>query len=444
MPPNRTLLICSPSIALRGGVESIINGLCRELPHHGWEVILALGKGSRFNNPGVYSSMYPDLPVIEVNGTKGTRLGRIEALIEIFKKTSPAVVLSARVFDAYEAVSVMKQEVRAPRLAVAIRAYEPHYLSDAAIYQDLIDLCVADGKLLRAAAIKCAGLRSDRVVSIPGGVRIPEMPPTPRVVRNILQIGYVGRLTQSDKRILDIIPFLRRLENHSLQYHFRIVGEGPEEQLLRENLSSLISDGKVSFCGWKEQRELYEEIYPSLDCILNFSPAEGVTISGREAMANGVVPVTSKFVGLKAEGLYLNESNALTFPVGDLEAAAVAIVRLVTETGLMTHLSSNAAHSQSNEYTHEGSIRAWASALDCCLERPPAIGPVPKLNLPADGRLTRFGLSPRMSQRVRKLLGRTFEHSDPGSEWPTGSGLITEAENADIMRYAFEHENSHV
>src|SRR5712691_7385622 len=115
--PKNTVLICSPSYALRGGVESIINDLCRELPQHGWQTILALGRGNRFNDPTAYSSMYPDLPIIEVDGTAGTRLGRIKSLIEVFKNISPAVVLSARIFDAYEAVAVLKQGARAPRLA---------------------------------------------------------------------------------------------------------------------------------------------------------------------------------------------------------------------------------------------------------------------------------------------------------------------------------------
>ena len=39
-----------------------------------------------------------------------------------------------------------------------------------------------------------------------------------------------------------------------------------------------------------------------LDCLLNFSPTEGVTIAPREGLVHGVVPVLSRFPGLVAEG----------------------------------------------------------------------------------------------------------------------------------------------
>jgi hypothetical protein len=87
-------------------------------------------------------------------------------------------------------------------------------------------------------------------------------------------------------------------------------------------------------------------------------------------------------------------------------------------------------------------MQAWAEALDNCLERSPATGPVPKLDKPADGRLTRMGLSPAMAQRIRDLFGRQYEHTDPGSEWPTGSGLITSEAVDEIMRFAVDYETS--
>jgi glycosyltransferase involved in cell wall biosynthesis len=239
---------------------------------------------------------------------------------------------------------------------------------------------------------------------------------------------------------LDIVPFVRRLDEIGIAYTLSIVGEGPEESELREALKSQVLDGTVSFFGWKNNDELYESVYPRLDCFINFSPAEGVTISGREAMVHGVVPVMSRFIGLKTEGQYIHESNSLTFPVGDVAAAAANLERLAIDPGLLRRLSENAADSQTGKYTFAGAMDAWAEALDRCLEQPPMIGPVPKLSLPADGRLTRMGFSPRVAQRLRDLLGRQHLHSDPGSEWPTGSGLMTEDVEAEIMRFAADYE----
>ena len=439
MTPKK-LLICSPSFSLRGGVETIIGDLCRELPRYGWQPLLALGKGATFNNVEAYQAAHPELPWIEIDGTKGTRPSRLEALAKLIEKCQPYIVISARIFDAYEAVSLLKQQPNAPRLAIMVRGYEPHYLFDARLYKENIDLCVVSGNLLAAACVNWCGLNPDRVVSIPGGIRPSKLQVRPRTAGNELRIGYVGRLAQSDKRVLDIVPFVRNLDERGLAYFLVIVGEGPEEAELRERLKLQLRDGKALFVGWKQNEDLYQSVYPGLDCLISFSPAEGVTMSGREAMVHGVVPVMSQFIGLKTERQYLHEFNSLTFPVGNIEIAADNVARLATEPDLLRRLSENAARSQHGKYTFAGAIDSWAEALDRCLEQPLMIGSVPKLSLPADGRLTRMGLSPRAAQRVRDVLGRRQVHNDPGSEWPTGSGLMTDDVAAEIMCFAADYE----
>jgi glycosyltransferase involved in cell wall biosynthesis len=438
----KRLLICSPSHALFGGVESIVNDLCHELPNRGWDAILALGKGSRFNDVGAYRNAYPDLPITEIDGTKGTRQGRLEALADLIEHIRPDVVLSARIFDAYEAVSECKKHQPNLRLAVTIQAYEPHYLNDLRAYRESVDLCVTSGNLIRLAVIHWSNFPEDRVVSIPGGVSAPRVPLAPRHPRSPIRIGYVGRLDQDQKRILDADPFVRELDKKGIDYTLDVVGAGPYETQLSQNLSGWVAQGRVKFHGWQSKDRLYLEYFPNMDCLIHFAHTEGVTIAPREAMAHGVVPVISEFTGLEAEQQFVHEANSLTFPVGDMESAAANIGRLMSEPGLMERLSKTALTSQNGKYTFAGAMDAWAEALDRCLEQPPAIGAVPKLSGPADGRLTRMGLSPRAAQRIRDLFGRQHLHRDPGSEWPTGSGLLTEDVAAEIMRFAVDYENT--
>jgi glycosyltransferase involved in cell wall biosynthesis len=439
MSPRR-LLICSPSYARKGGVESAIDDLCHELPKRGWETLLALGHGSRFNDVDAYREAYPDLAVIEIDGTRGTRQSRLQSLRRVIREVQPDIVFSARVFDAYEAVAVMKERYGGPRLAIGIGGYEPDYVYDVRLFKASVDLCVVMGNLIAAALIGWAGVDQSRVVSIPGGVRPPKSPPQPKRQGERLRIGYVGRLAQKDKSTLDLVPFLAHLEKRTIAYHLSIVGDGPEGPVLREMLKSHVAKDRVTFFGWKDRDELYQTVYPNLDCVVHFSPAEGVPISGGEALAHGVVPVMSSFVGLKAEAQYVHEFNSLIFPVGDLAAAAASVERLASEPGLLNQLSQNAMRSHSGKYTYEGGIDEWVQALDRCMELPPMVGSVPKLGIPADGRLTRMGLSPAAAQRLRDLLGRRQIHDDPGSEWPHRSGLLTEDVAAEIMRFASDYE----
>jgi glycosyltransferase involved in cell wall biosynthesis len=438
----KKVLICSPSLALVGGVETIINDLCRELPTRGWEPILALGRGSRFNDVAAYRKAYPDLPITEIDGTKGTRQGRLEALADLIDRVRPEVILSARIFDAYDAVNQCKKQQPNIRLAVTIQAYEPHYLYDLRAYRENVDLCVTSGNLIREAVIHWSNFPGDRVISIPGGVSAPIVGVSVRHPRSPIRIGYVGRLDQDQKRILDSEPFVRELDRRGIAYTLDFVGTGPCEAHLSERLTEWIAQGRVKFYGWQSKDRLYLEFFPNMDCLIHFAHTEGVTIAPREAMAHGVVPVISEFTGLETERQFVHESNSLTFPVGDTESAAANIDRLISEPGLMERLSASALTSQSGKYTFSGSMDAWAEAFDRCLGQPPTIGSARMLRGPADGRLAQWGLSSRTAQRLRDLFGRQHLHNDPGSEWPNRSGLMTEEAADEIMRFAVDHENT--
>lgn len=436
----KKLLICSPSHAVHGGVETIVADLCRHLPAFGWAAVLGLGKGGRFNDVAKYREAYPDLPMVEIDGVRGTRQARREGLLRTIRAVHPDVVLIARVFDAYPVVSALKRKRGAPRLAMTIQVYEPHYLFDARLYRDHIDLCVTSGEMIRRAAVGWAGLPQDRVVSIPGGVHFPEVPVSPREPGDVLRLGYVGRLDAGQKRILDLVALLETLERSGLPYRMEVVGTGPAEAELQTRLRHLVDAGRVSFHGWLGREVLYHKVYPELDCLVHFAHTEGVTIAPREAMAHGVVPVVSRFVGLGVEGQFVHELNALTFPVGDVAAAATCVRRLLAEPGLLRRLSECAMRSQGGRYSFDGAMRAWAEAFDRCLAQPVRTGELPRLTLPPDGRLARLGVPPWLAQRLRDLLGRRHEHSDPGSEWPTGSGLLTLEAAESLRRFAEELE----
>src|SRR5205085_7257235 len=223
-------------------------------------------------------------------------------------------------------------------------------------------------------------------------------------------------------------------------YTLVVVGTGPASAELTGRVDPWTRDGRVVVLGWQDQQSLYDDIFPSLDCLVHFAHTEGVTIAPREAMANGVVPVISQFIGLKTEGQFVHGVNALTFPVGDTQAAADRVARLLDESGLLNMLSANAADSQKGIYTFAGSMDAWAEAFDRCLEQPPSRGPAPKLAALAGGRLSRLNIPPGLAQRMRDLLGKRYVHADPGSEWPTGSGSVAPEVAAAVLNFAFEWE----
>jgi hypothetical protein len=142
------------------------------------------------------------------------------------------------------------------------------------------------------------------------------------------------------------------------------------------------------------------------------------------------------------EGQFVHESTALTFPVGDVYAAADCVERLQEEPGLLDRLSRNAASSQCGKYSFDGSMNAWAEALDRCLALPVQRGPIPRIRERIHGRLSRLGMPVGLQSLLREGLRWPIRHSDPGSEWPTSSGLMSDDRQRRFSEFAKNLEQS--
>lgn len=418
------LLICTPTAYLQGGVERIVESLALQLPSRGIEVLFALAKGARFNDPDRFRAAFPAIKGVDVDARSGTAYGRRRALRRVIEDVDPDVVLMARMFETYPVCAELKLRGHRLRLAVTIQAYESEYFVDFARYANFVDACVTSGQLIANAVRRFTNLPSDRVRSIPGGVAPPRRTRESR--GGPLRIGYVGRLEQVQKRALDLIAFAHELERRGIAFTLDVAGDGTVLSELREALPN------ARFYGWLSTDALYERIYPELDVLVHFAEWEGLTIAPREAMAHGVVPVVSRFIGAED---FIDGENALTFPVGDMRAAAEAIARLDRDRALLERLSRHARASQTGVRSEQGAIDAWAEVFRDAVARDARIGetPLPLLNRDR-GLLTRLHVPESLAEIARGLRKR--EHGDPGSEWPHWSGVPDERFAEEVMRFS--------
>jgi glycosyltransferase involved in cell wall biosynthesis len=396
------VLICTPTYHLQGGVERIMESLAAQLPPRGVEVTFALAKGARFHDPVRFRAAFPGIRGVEVDGTSGTAYGRRTSLRRAIVAVDPDVVLIARMFDAYPVAAKLKMEGRALRLAVTVQAFEEPYFADLERYQEFVDLCVASGERIAAEVRRRTSVP---VVSIPGGVaparrlRAPHDGP--------LRIGYVGRVEQLQKRVLDLPLLARELERRGVRFTLDVAGDGTALAELRAALPA------ARFHGWVSTADLYGRVYPELDVLVHFAEWEGVTIAPREAMVHGVVPVVSRFIGAED---FVDGVNALTFGVGEVGAAADAVELLHRDRALLERLSAAARDSQGGIRSEEGAADGWAAAFRETVRRAPRVGrtlpPAPRDR----GLLTRLGVPDAVAEVVRRVRRR--EHGDPGSEWP--------------------------
>lgn len=414
----------SQSHLARGGVESGLVTLCRELPRHGWDVCLGLARGRRFHDPEAFRREHPGVRIDSLAPASETREGRIRAVRASIARQTPDVVLATRVPEACVAVAQLKREGAALRVGVNIRGCSAQQIADVARLREDLDFAVGASRLLARTIAAVAKLDEHRVFALPSGVVTPAVAPA-RSFEGPLQVAYIGRLDEHDKRVMMLPRLAAELTARKVPYELHVVGEGSAVYGSADRLRAALSAhaGGVVWHGWLDATTLRERILARMHCSVSFSPREGAPTSIREAMAFGVVPVMVAFTGVHSEGLYRHGYNCLLFDVDAVAEAAGAIANLHSDRAALAGLSRAAADSIDAEQTVLGVVGRWAQALDRVVALPVRRGGVIEWDLQrSPGRLQRLGVPAGLADRLRSLVPRG-PAARPEEEWPSDMGL---------------------
>jgi glycosyltransferase involved in cell wall biosynthesis len=245
---------------------------------------------------------------------------------------------------------------------------------------------------------------------IPYGVSIP--PLLPRAA-DCFRIGYVGRLSEEQKRISDVTRALCLCVREVSGTRAEIFGDGPDRSQVEQILATDGAGLPVTLVGRVEpsviQRHLLE-----LDALLLISDYEGLPIALLEAMACGVVPVVSDMKSGIPELVRHRETGWI---VGDRSQSVIAAIRtLRDDKQLRHHLSSQARDVVIQRFSQQASVDAWAKLL---LRLAESARPVPlkipcHFKLPAvhpalaaeDPRAPRVPLRQVLFGTLRRAVGR--------------------------------------
>ncbi|HEX8619200.1 MAG TPA: glycosyltransferase, partial [Thermoanaerobaculia bacterium] len=236
------LFIATPSHYLAGGVERILEALARHLPSRGIEVLVGLAKGARFHDPDRFRRAYPDMRTVDLDGRSGTAYARRRGLRRAILARDPDVVLNARLYDTYPVCAELKREGHRLRLATTLQAYEADFFVDLARYAAFVDCAITSGELIAEAVRRFTSV--EQVASIPGGVAPPRR--TRGAHAGPLRLGYVGRLEQLQKRILDLPLLCDELARRGVPFTIRVAGAGTMSDELRARIPQLQFDGWLS------------------------------------------------------------------------------------------------------------------------------------------------------------------------------------------------------
>lgn len=413
------LLFFAASAYPLGGLATWLDYLIPGLERKGWDVVLGLTSG-KLHNFDAYLKIHPFKNAIRIENKTGSREGRIRSIMRAIQNAKPDMVASVNIPDTYAAVERLREKSStSPKVIMTLHGIQPDLYEDAGAFRHILDGVVCTNKLACRIVQEEAGIEEDRILYAPYGVELPQK--NQRAAQSKpLTIAYSGRFDHFQKRISDIPEILSILKNKRIPFKCIIAGGGPAEKDLLGKIKKLTLDDNVNFLGALTYEDLVQQVYKEADILLITSFWETGPIVAWEAMSYGVAVVTSQYVGSGLENSLKDRENCLMFPVGNTKRASECIEALCNP-DVRSKIIGKGYDLVHGRYSQKHSIENWHVVLETILSKPPLKRQKSTMVISSAGRLDRlFGV--RLAETIRYAIGREFDHTDPGGEWPHSYG----------------------
>jgi glycosyltransferase involved in cell wall biosynthesis len=204
----------------------------------------------------------------------------------------------------------------------------PATYAAAQAIRDHVHMTVCVSRRIRDDLIARYAFAPNATHMIHNAVDLPIPPPrSHRAVGQPLRLLSLGRIEDQAKGVLWLPEILARLPQ---DVTLTVAGDGPDLARLRRAAASLAD--RIQFLGSVAPLQV-PTLMASHDVFIAPSRFEGFMVTLLEAMACGCVPVVSRIRG-GTDAAVNDGVNGLLFPVGDVKAAANAVL----------HLQSNPEH----------------------------------------------------------------------------------------------------
>ena len=166
---------------------------------------------------------------------------------------------------------------------------------------------------------------------------------------------FIGRLIRDKGVDVLLDAFARGVSDYA---RLQVVGDGPEMKHLRRQATSLGLDQVVTFLGSTID---VVSVLTKSDCLVLPSRREGFGLVALEALASGI-PVVASDIPSLAE-FVKEEENGLLVPVGDADALAQTMVRIVCDVDLYTTCTTHARESV-KQYSIQAHVNSVLSLIN--------------------------------------------------------------------------------
>lgn len=163
-----------------------------------------------------------------------------------------------------------------------------------------------------------------------------------------LRFAYVGRLVQSQKRVLELAPLAEEVRRRGLSFELHVIGDGPERAKLEREFAKRALLDHVKFWGWLSPPEVRKR-FLELDALVLLSDTEGLPLALLEAMGHAVVPIITRLDSGNTE-VVEDGRNGFFVEVSDFAAFTDRLEVLSRDRDRMTEMR-RAAWEKSQEYT---------------------------------------------------------------------------------------------
>jgi glycosyltransferase involved in cell wall biosynthesis len=175
-----------------------------------------------------------------------------------------------------------------------------------------------------------------------------------------LRIAYVGRLIQSQKRVLELIPLATELKRRAIPFELHLVGEGPQRSSLENGFRQNNLMRHVKFWGWLAPDVVRQRLM-ELDVLVLLSDVEGLPLALLESMGCGAVPVVTNIRSGHSEILKDGE-NGFLVGVGDISGFADRLELLARDRRRLSRMGRE-AWKASQEYSLEKMVASYVETF---------------------------------------------------------------------------------
>jgi glycosyltransferase involved in cell wall biosynthesis len=204
-----------------------------------------------------------------------------------------------------------------------------------------------------------------KISHIHHGLDLSKYQPNPFASNGRPKILSVGRLSEK-KGLVHLVRACRMLKDRGYDFTCHIVGDGPQRAELRGLIEQLSLEDTVHLRGALPHEEVIENYRQAtlfvLPCIKSRDgDMDGIPNVLPEAMAMQVPVVSTDISGIPE--LVDDQVNGLLAPLGDDDALAAAMVRLLDDPALRQRLGRNGRRSVAETFDVERNVRLFAAAL---------------------------------------------------------------------------------